>query len=93
MGLPCLDIPSVLDNGLPFSLDDEEEGGYDYEDYYEYGEEVTPQNGMVTPNEQMFASKYTKLEKIGEGSNGTVYKCLHLKKQKMYAVKIMHLDD
>lgn len=48
---------------------------------------------MVTPNEQIFSSKYNKLEKIGEGSNGTVYKCLHLAKSKIYAVKIMHLDD
>jgi serine/threonine protein kinase len=35
-----------------------------------------------------FYSKYKILTKIGEGIHSSVYKCLHIKTEKLFAVKI-----
>lgn len=36
--------------------------------------------------------KYDLDKKIGEGANGTVYRCLHKKSKKEYAVKVFSMD-
>ena len=40
-----------------------------------------------------FKEKYEMLEKIGQGSNGVVRKCRHKKRDIVYAVKCMQMDE
>lgn len=39
------------------------------------------------------AANYTKLEKVGEGTYGTVYKCIQLSTNRVVALKKIRLDD
>lgn len=39
------------------------------------------------------ASNYTKLEKVGEGTYGTVYKCIQISTNRVVALKKIRLDD
>lgn len=50
------------------------------------------QNSSKSPL-KLFDLNYKMLEKIGEGAHGVVKKCESLKNGKIYAVKILKMDD
>lgn len=55
--------------------------------------EEPQREGLHSMNDEAFESLYQLGRKIGEGSNGLVRECLHLKKMKVYACKSFMFDD
>lgn len=46
-----------------------------------------------TFEENVFEEKYSLLEKIGEGCNGSIYKCIYKPNSKVYAVKKFKVEQ
>lgn len=62
-----------------------------YDDSESMGELPSEEESIFTANS--FQEKYELKEKLGEGANGCVYKCMHKQSGKMYAVKKFQIEE
>lgn len=49
-------------------------------------------SSTIIETEEIFKMKYEILEKLGEGSSATVYKCRHMVSNQIYALKVAHCE-